>query len=138
MFWAHCLFFGLLLVPFIAAKLVLHATVEQLAGPYFAFSASGVIFVLLAWRLRVWEEHSPSPRRLALSWSLSIALFYSLIAAALFYSGVSLHFLNPSDTDIFIVAGVVGAFGSSFMMYFRILPKISARASRNVNGATPK
>jgi len=132
MFWAVCLSFGLVLVAFIAIKLVVHATVEQLVGPYFAFAAPPAIMLLLAWRLRVWEEHGPSPKLLALSWSLSIAFFYSFIAFALFYSGMSLHFLNPGEIYIFIVAGVVGALFSSFMMYFRVLPTISARASKNV------
>jgi len=138
MFWALCLYLALELGPFVIVKHVLHTTEEKLAGPYLAFAVPGVIVLLLAWWLRKWEERGPSPRRLAFGWGLSAAFFFSAVAGAFFYSGVTLHLLNPSKIGSFITVGALGVLIASFSLYYTALSRISARATRNTDGARPE
>jgi hypothetical protein len=133
MFGALCLYLALERGLFVIVKNVLHTTEGELAGPYLAFAVPGVIILLLAWWLRKWEERGPLPRRLALGWGLSAALFFSTGAIAFFYSAVKLHLLNPNDIASFIVVGAGGVLIASFSLYRSAITRISARSARNMD-----
>jgi membrane protease YdiL (CAAX protease family) len=80
---------------FVLIKRFFRATWSELAGPYLAFAMAMMFFLLLVWWLRNWEKRNPSPRRLALGWGLSVAVFASMVDGAFAYSGVVLGLINP-------------------------------------------
>ena len=130
MFWAIALLLALELVPAIVVKMVLPVTVGQLVGPYLAFAAPAVFFLLLAWWLRRQEERGATAWRLALAWSLSAGLFVLAIGVALFYSASALRLIDPKEIlGPFIFAVSAGMLVASFTMYRMVLPTISARAA---------
>jgi hypothetical protein len=130
MLWAIGLLLVLELVPFVVVKLAFPATVRALAGPYLAIAASGVILLLLAWGLRTWEDRGATPGRLALGWSLCVALFTSGLAIGLFYLVAALHLIDPSDLWIAVGAYAAVVVVTSFTMYRMTWARISARAAQ--------
>lgn len=133
MLGALCLYLVLELGLFLVVKAVIRVTTGDLVGPYLAFAVPAVICLLLAWRLKRWEEHGPSSRLLALGWSLGTVFLFSTVIIAFFYSGLRLHFLNLGDAKGFIAVAVVGVPIAFFIWYRVVLSHISARAARNVD-----
>jgi fluoride ion exporter CrcB/FEX len=138
MLGALILYLVLELGLFLVVKVVLHATAHELAGPFLAYAVPGATLLPFAWWLRKWEGHSPPPKRLALGWSLCVALISSLIGGAFYYSGVHLHLLNPKEVISFVVEGLAGVLTTSVSMYYMVLPRIAARAKRNRDDARRK
>ena len=134
MFWALGTYLALELGLFVVVSLALHTTEEKLVGSYLAFAAPAVIFLPLVWWLRKWEERGVPPKRLALEWGLCGAIFFSGIAAALLYSGVELHLLNPRDVAGLAIIVLVGVFAASFSLYSTVLRRISAGANSQNHG----
>jgi hypothetical protein len=137
MFWAIALLLVLELMPAIVVKEVLHVTMGQLVGPYLAFAGPAVIFLLLAWWLRRQEERGAPPGRLALAWGLSAGLFVFTIGVALFYSASALHLIDPRESwGALVFAVSAGTLVTSFTMYHKVLPTISARAANYRRSST--
>jgi hypothetical protein len=137
MFWAIVLLLVLELIPAIVVKEVLHVTMGQLVGPYLAFAVPAVLFLLLAWWLRRQEERGATARRLALAWGLSAGLFVLTIGVALFYSASALRLIDPREfLGPLIFAVSAGTLVTSFTMYRKVLPTISARAANYRRSST--
>jgi len=132
MLWALCLYLALELGVFVLVNQGLRRGTEELALPYLAFAAPGVIGLLLAWRLRKWEEQGASPRRIAAGWCLSVVLLFSTVALSFLYSGVKFRLFRPSDAKSFMVVALVGALIASFSLYRMALSRISARSKQQV------
>ena|SRR5579872_6210183 len=112
---------------FLIARAVLHKSALELAGPYLATFVTPVpIFVLVASWLRKWETRRPSPRLLALCWSLSVAILVAAVSGALFYYGAKFHLINPTVGDLVYVV-TASVLSASFIMYHTVLPVIVAR-----------
>jgi hypothetical protein len=131
MLWAYVLILVLVLGVCFIAKLVLHATVQELGGPYLAFATPQLILLTLMMWLRTWEaKRAPAPKRVALLASLFGAFFFGAIAAALLYSAITLHLLKPNDPILifFCFAALVGVVTSSITMYHTTLSSAASRA----------
>lgn len=130
MLFAYCLWLALEAGEFAVAKQILHATETELVGPYLAFAVPGAVILPLAWWLKKWEKRAPSPKRLALGWSLCTALFFCVAIAAFYYTGVHLQLLKLSNVWIFVVEAAAGVLVGAIGMYRMVLPRISARSHR--------
>jgi hypothetical protein len=129
MFWAFGLILALTVVPFLIAKLVLRKTAWELAGPYLTFAVPQLIFVPVALGLRTWEKRRPSPKLLALCWSLSMAFLVAAIDGAFFFSGIALHLIDLKDAvDVFVFVLAASVLSVSFIAYRQVLPVIAAGA----------
>lgn len=123
-------------VLFVEANQVFHQTVAVLTAPYMVFPAMPFFCLVFSMWLRKLEDRSVSPRWLALGWGLLIALFFSGIAAGVFYSGVKFHVIDPGEFWLFFTVESAPTIGFSVMTYKMALKRISARAP--ANGTTAK
>lgn len=131
MAWAYLLGLVLTLIPFAIAGLVLHTSARALAGPYLAFLAPQWIVLTVVMWLRKLEERGASPKRLAIGWGVTIALFYWAVIAACIYVGMTLRIVKPGDpmwVFVFGMMAIVGTASSYFIGYKRTLEVIRARA----------
>jgi len=135
LFWGLGIYLALELGPCLIAARVLNKTAGELVGPYLAFAVPWAILAPLIWWLRKWEEQGASPKRLARGWGLSMALFGVVVAVAVFYSGIVLRLIDPTDAvGGFIAAVLLSVPISNFGMYYRALPRISARSAGKLDG----
>src|SRR5882762_4490536 len=94
---------ALQLGAFLVAKLVLHKTFWELAGPYLVtFVLPIPIFVSVAMWLRKWESRRPSPKLLAFCWSLSVAILAVAVNGAVFYYSTKFRIINPTVGDVLL------------------------------------
>lgn len=139
LFWGLGIYLVIELGTFFIANLALNKTVGELAGPYLAFAAPGAIMLSLIWWLKKWDLGGASPKALARGWGLSMVLLDLTIASAGLYSGVKLGLIDLSDVEIpFIGAILYGGLISYFGMYYLILQRISATASRKLDNTHSK
>jgi hypothetical protein len=129
LFWSLGIYLALELAASRIAAQVLNKTADELAGPYLAFAVPWAILAPLIWWLRKWEEQDASPKRLARGWGLSMALFGVAVAVAVFYSGMVLRLMDPTD----VVGGFIATVLLSVpILYFvgshLMLTRLSARA----------
>jgi hypothetical protein len=129
LFWGLGIYFVLEFGACRVAAQVLNKTAGDLAGPYLAFAVPWAILAPLIWWLRKWEERGASPERLARGWGLGMALFGAAVVVAVFYSGMVLRLMDPTD----VVGGFLATVLLSvpilyFGMYYTALRSISARA----------
>jgi hypothetical protein len=130
LFWGLGIYLALELGPFLVAARVLNKTTNELVGSYLAFAVPAMIIMPSIWWLRKYEAQGASPKRLARGWCLSMALFGVVTNAAVFYSGVKLHLMDPSDAaGSFVVMVLLSVSILYFGMYHRVLRFISARAA---------
>ena len=81
--------------------------------------------------LRTLEERGVSPKRLAIGWGVTIALFHWAVIAACIYAGVTLRIVKSGDPAwvfAFGMTAIVGTASSYFVGYKRMLEVICARA----------
>jgi hypothetical protein len=129
LFWGLGIYLALELGACRIAAQILNKTAGELAGPYLAFAVPWAILAPLIWWLRKWEEQGASSRRLARGWGLGMALFGVAVAVAVFYSGMVLRLMDPTDVvGGFITAVLLSVPILYFGMYHRALRSISARA----------
>ena len=136
LFWGLGIYLALELGACRIVAQVLNKTADELAGPYLAFAIPWAILAPLIWWLRRREDLGASPKRLARGWGLGMAVFGVAVAAAVFYSGMALHLMDPAD----VVGGFVTAVSLSvpilyFGMYYMALRSISARAVSKRGGS---
>jgi hypothetical protein len=129
LFWGLGIYLALELGACRIAAQVLNKTADELAGPYLAFAVPWAILAPLIWWLRKQEEQGASPKRLARGWGLGMAVFGVAVSVAVFYSGMTLRLMDPTD----IVGGFIATVLLSvpilyFGMYYTALRSISARA----------
>jgi hypothetical protein len=136
LFWGIGIYLALELGPCLIAARVLNMTAEELAGPYLAFAVPWAILAPLIWWLRKGEEQGASPKRLARGWGIGMALFGVAAVVAVFYSGIALRLVVPTDA----AGGLIGAVLLSapilyFGMYHMALKRISTRAADKLGGS---
>lgn len=139
LFWGIGIYLVLELGPCLIAARVLNMTAGELAGPYLAFAVSWAILAPLIWWLRKGEEQGSSPRRLARGWGLGMALFGVAAVVAVFYSGIALRLVDPTDAVGGLIAGVLLSVPIFYFgMYHMALKRISLRAAGKLDGSSPK
>jgi hypothetical protein len=137
LFWGLGFYLALELGQFFILGRVLKKTAGELVGSYLAFATPAAIIMPLIWWLRKWEERGASPKRLARGWGLGTALFAIGVDVAVFYSGMVLHLMNPTDVvGGFITAVLISVPISYFVAYHLTLARISSRVTGN-RGAPP-
>jgi hypothetical protein len=129
LFWGLGIYLVLELAACRIAAQVLNKTAGELAGPYLAFAVPWAILAPLIWWLRKREERGISPKRLARGWGLGMAVFGVAVAVAVFYSGMALRLMDPTDVaGGFIATVLLSVPILYFGMYYTALRSISARA----------
>lgn len=124
------IYFVMELGAFLTIAWYLNKTVGELVGPYLAFTVPWAIVAPLVWWLRILEEQGISPKRLALGWLLSIALFFVAVMVATVYSGIELRLMDPKDAlGAFVVTVLLSIPSLYFVAYRRTLRVISTRAA---------
>lgn len=131
LFWSLGIYLVLEAGPFLIAGLVLKNTASDLSGPYLAFAMPWAIMAPLIWWLRRWETQGASPKRVARGWGLVMALFGVAVIVAVFYSGIVLRLVNPTDAaGGFITAVLLSVPIFYFAMYQMALTRISSRLTK--------
>lgn len=121
---------------FAIIKYVLHVTWGELFPSCLAFALPTVVVLLAAWGLRNWEGHSLSPRWLALGWGLCVALFVSMLIAAVVFTGMKLRLINSSDLDVWGIASAVCILSASLAVYRQTYRIMLQRYSTSVANDT--
>lgn len=132
--YAKWLLWGLVVVfnlaQFFVATLALHKAVCDLAIPYLVTFVMPVpIFVLICSWLRKWETYGPPPRLLAFFWGLLAAGIPTAVSGSILYFGLKLQLFDlKTAMDEFSLPVGFCVLTAFFLMYFKVLPQIIARA----------
>lgn len=127
------------LVPAMLVMLILHKTAGEMTIPYLAFTVPGAVFVFVAKGLRSWEDHGATPRRLALVWSLSMAVFMVTVLGATTYAAFTFHLMPQEDAvGTFALAAVGGTLAAFFGGYRQVLKTATERAAKRQGANTER
>lgn len=119
------------------AMMVLHRTSSDLVRPYCAFALPVLIFLPLAWWLRIWEKRGASPRQLASCWTCLMIILASMVIAAFFYSGVELRLTDQRNAlGAFTLVELLLIPTAIFTVYQQVLKTTSARTARGQYGTS--
>jgi hypothetical protein len=137
--WSLGTYLVLELGPFLLLGVALKKTGVELLCPYLAFAMPGVILMPLVWRLWQREKQGPPPKQLAREWGVSVAVFGLAVVGAVFYSGVRLGLMDPSDAIGGLAVSVLLSVPILyFTLYHMTLTRISSRAAGEGGATRPK
>jgi len=91
------IFLMLEMASFILLGIALKKTVTELAGPYLALAVPCAVMFFVIWRLRQRAAQETSLQKLARSWGLSVGVFFTAVAAVMYYSSAALGLMRPKD-----------------------------------------
>jgi hypothetical protein len=121
------IFLALEMASFVVLGFALKKTVIELAGPYFAIAVPSTIMFSVIWHLNRRAAMGAKPQKLARSWSLSVAIFFIAVTAAMYYSSATLGVMRPEDALVdLVLALLIGVPSCYFGVYKMALIRIFA------------